>query len=191
MSIVTILAHPSPTSFNHAIAERVRDTLELRHERCVFHSLYAESFDPVLPVGEETLDEAALPSNVRQFVAEVREASGIVIVHPNWWGSPPAILRGWVDRVFRHGFAYNFTATGPVPHFTNKTVQVFTTSNTPRDIEMNLHGDPLETHWRKIVFGLCGCKSFERRNFEPVIMSTPEERKTWLEEVAATIERRF
>jgi len=37
------------------------------------------------------------------------EASGIVIVHPNWWGQPPAILKGWVDRVLRPGVAYEFT----------------------------------------------------------------------------------
>jgi len=190
MKISVLLGHQNPGSFNHAIADGVLNTLaELGHE-VFYHDLYAEKFDPVA-LSEEITNESSLPDSVRQHIVELKQAGGIIIVHPNWWGTPPAILKGWVDRVLRNGFAYQFGEKGPVPFFTDKIVQIFTTSNTPRDIEIKVYGDPLEVFWKTVVFGLCGSKSFERRNFESIIMSRNEDRLAWLDEVRQTIKRRF
>jgi hypothetical protein len=68
---------------------------------------------------------------------------------------------------------------------------VFTTSNTPREDEQRLFGDPLEKLWRACIFNFCGVEDFYRRNFESIILSTPLERREWLEEVRQTIRRRF
>ncbi|MDR0337025.1 MAG: NAD(P)H-dependent oxidoreductase [Planctomycetaceae bacterium] len=191
MKVLLILAHPKPESFNHVLAETAAQTLrELGHD-VLFHDLYLEQFDPVLPVDEEKLDESELPEFLRQYLTELRESKGIVFVHPNWWGGTPAILRGWIDRVFRQNSVYNFTPNGPISYINDKIIQVFSTSNTPRDIEVNVYGDPIETFWKVIVFGLLGCQSLERRNFEPIILSTPEERRLWIDEVKTTIRRRF
>jgi len=191
MKILLILGHPKPNSFNHAIAElSVRVLQELGHE-VIFHDLYQEHFDPVLPLGEDSMPEEALPEYLRNHVRCFKEADGAVFVHPNWWGGPPAILRGWVDRVVRTNSCYYFTKDGVVSHVGGKIVQVFSTSNTPRDVEINLYGDPIENFWQVIVFGLLGSRSFERRNFESVVLSTPEERQGWLEEIKATLKRRF
>jgi putative NADPH-quinone reductase len=46
---------------------------------------------------------------VQAHCGEIARAEGIIIVHPNWWGQPPAIMKGWIDRVFRPGVAYRFT----------------------------------------------------------------------------------
>ena len=190
MKISLILGHQNPGSYNHAIADCILNTLvEMGHE-VYYHDLYAEKFDPVVP-HEEIDDESRLPESVKRYIDELRQAGGIVIVHPNWWGTPPAILKGWVDRVLRSGFAYQFGPKGPEQFFTDKIVQIFSTSNTPRDVEINVYGDPLEVFWKTVVFGLCGNKSFERRNFESIIMSTHEERAAWLNEVRKTIQRRF
>ena len=190
MKISVILGHQNPGSYNHAIASRVLNTLaEIGHET-FYHDLYAEHFDPVVPHAE-IADESLLPELVKQHIVELQQVEGIVIVHPNWWGTPPAILKGWVDRILRSGFAYRFGPNGPERFFMDKTVQIFSTSNTPRDVEINVYGDPLEQFWKTVVFGLCGCKSFERRNFESIIMSTHEERLVWLTEVRDTIQRRF
>ena len=190
MKVSVILGHQNPGSYNHAIADCILRTLaEMGHET-FYHDLYAEKFDPVMP-HEEIDDESLLPESVKQHINELKLAAGIVIVHPNWWGTPPAILKGWVDRVLRSGFAYQFGPNGLEQFFTGKTVQIFSTSNTPREVEINVYGDPLEVFWKKVVFGLCGNKSFERRNFESIIMSTHEERVAWLNEVRKTIRRRF
>ena len=191
MRALIILGHPKPGSFNHAIAETVRQHLQRNGHEVVLHDLYQECFDPVLPVEELNAPEEELPENIRSHMQEIRDADILAFVHPNWWGGPPAILRGWLDRVVRQGFAYRFTPNGPIPMFTEKAVQIFSTSNTPRDVELNVYGDPIEVFWKTVVFGLCGSKTFERRNFESIILSTPEERAAWLDEVAQTIDRRF
>lgn len=192
MKVLVILGHPDPgKSFNRAIAETACRTLrEMGHEP-VLRDLYAEKFDPVMPMGEEKLRIEELPESIRREIDSVREAGGFVIVHPNWWGTPPAILKGWLDRVFRAGFAYSFSENGVTSNFTDKAAQVFTTSNTPRDVELEVYHDPLENFWKTIVFGLVGSRSFGRRNFEPIIMSTPEERAAWLAEVETLVRERF
>ena len=190
MKISVILGHQNPGSFNHAIAGTTLNTLHtLGHEVC-YHDLYAENFDPIA-VHDEWNNDNLLPEQVKRHSQDIQNSEGIVIIHPNWWGTPPAILKGWLDRVFRAGFAYKFTPNGPIQYFTDKDVQIFTTSNTPREVELNVYKDPLENFWKTVVFGLCGCKSFERRNFESIIMSTHEDRLAWLAEVEETIKRRF
>jgi putative NADPH-quinone reductase len=192
MKVLVVLGHPNPAdSFNRAIVETASRALrQLGHEP-ILRDLYAEHFDPVMPFGEERLAIEELPEPIRKEIDLVRDAEGFVFVHPNWWGTPPAILKGWIDRVFRSGFAYSFSAEGVIPHFTEKTALVFSTSNTPRNIEQEVYHDPLENFWKTIVFGLVGSKTFLRRNFESIIMSSPEERTAWLAEVEQIVKTRF
>ncbi len=75
--------------------------------RVIFHDLYQEKFDAILPYDEIPRD-AELNSEIEKHCQELEAAQGIVIVHPNWWGQPPAILKGWIDRVIRAGIAYKF-----------------------------------------------------------------------------------
>lgn len=107
MKISVILGHPDEGSFNHAIAEAVVQTLLENGHEVFFHDLYGEGFDPVLPHGEAPRG-AHLDPVIQRHCDEIAGAEGIVIVHPNWWGQPPAILKGWVDRVIRAGVAYEF-----------------------------------------------------------------------------------
>ncbi len=192
MKVLIVLAHPNTDkSFNHAIMELVKKTLTKLGHDVVIQDLYKDHFDPILTLNEEKLQESELPKEVQIAMADVRSAQGMIFIHPNWWGTPPAILKGWIDRVFRVGFAYKFSDNGVIQLFTNKTVQIFNTSNTPRDIELTVYHDPLQNFWETIVFGLCGCKSFQRRNFEPVILSTPDIREQWMKEIEQTIKERF
>ena len=143
-----------------------------------------------MPFGEERLAIEELPEPIRKEIDLVRDAEGL-FSSIQTGGNSPAILKGWIDRVFRSGFAYSFSAEGVIPHFTEKTALVFSTSNTPRNIEQEVYHDPLENFWKTIVFGLVGSKTFLRRNFESVIMSSPEERTTWLAEVEQIVKNRF
>lgn len=193
--IVVILAHPDKESFNAAIAETaVRTLQELGHE-VVLHDLYEERFDPLL-YHSEFPKEASLPPLVRQHCTDIAQADGIVIVHPNWWGQPPAILKGWVDRVIRPGVAYRFedgdSGEGvPAGLLRAQTAVVFNTSNTSGQREESIFGDPLEHIWKDCIFGLCGVQHFYRTMFRIVITSTPEERCQWLREVEGSIQVHF
>jgi len=194
LSILVILAHPTPGSFNHAIAETVVSTLEQMGHAGFFHDLYAEAFDPVLP-SEEILGDDLDPV-LSEHCEQLTNAGGIVLVHPNWWGMPPAILKGWVDRVVRPEVAYRFEEDDsgegiPIGLLKAKAVVVFNTSNTPEMREQEAFGDPLERLWKDCIFDLCGVTEFHRRNFTVVVTSTEEERKGWLEEVEEIVGRVF
>ena len=189
-NILLILGHQRPGSFCHALAATAAAELRAAGHEVVFHDLYAEAFDPILPDGE--IPKGAAPDAVVvRHCRELAAADGYLVVHPNWWGQPPAIIKGWIDRVFRQGVAYEFSSQGVVGLLAGKSAVVLTTSNTPRDDELRLFGDPLENLWKTCVFDFCGVTDFHRRNFEPIIVSTPEQRAAWLRDTAELIRRRF
>ena len=152
MKISLIIAHPDKGSLNFAIAKSCIETLEANGHTVFFHDLYAEKFD-VLLQAHEIQRTAKLPVEVGKHCDEISSANGIIIVHPNWWGQPPAILKGWIDRVFRPGVAYEFiegdSGEGiPVGLLKAKSALVFNTSNTETNREVNVFKDPLETIWK-------------------------------------------
>lgn len=186
MNILIILANPKGASFNHAIANAIRTALEVRGCEIQLHDLCEEGFDPLL-TEDEMRRGGSVPPTVRAHADAVLAADGIVIVHPNWWGQPPAILKGWMDRVLRVGEAYRFGTNEKgegivIGQLKAKAALVITTSNTPREAELERYGDPLDNLWKRCVFGFCGVPRVERRNFEPVILSTPDQRAHWLAE---------
>jgi len=191
MKVFLIIGHQKKGSFCHAIADAAVEQLKADGHEVIYHDLYKESFDPVLP-HEEIPRGAPLDAVVEQHCREVELADAYVVVHPNWWGQPPAMLKGWIDRVFRQGVVYEFCEDGTVNGFLKgKPAVVFTTSNTPRDVELELFGDPLENLWKTCIFGLCGVENFYRRNFESIIVSTLPQRQGWLAEVRETVEKYF
>jgi NAD(P)H dehydrogenase (quinone) len=190
MKIFVLIGHQRLGSFCHAIAAAAVEELKASGHTVIYHDLYAEKFDPIL-TEDEIVKQVELDPIVRQHCEEIVAADGYVIVHPNWWAMPPAILKGWLDRVLRQGVAYEFTAQGVNGLLKGRKAVVFTTSNTPRDDELRLFGDPLENLWKTCVFSFCGVEDFYRRNFESIILSTPEQRAGWLTEVRTIIRSRF
>jgi len=195
MKISIILAHPNPGSFNHAIAQTAAETLRQSSHEVVLHDLYQEQFPPLFSAGELQPD-AKLDPVIASHCQETAQADGLIIVHPNWWGMPPAILKGWIDRVLRMEIAYRFVANDigegvPVGLLKARSAIVFNTANTPEDREREVFGDPLESLWKKCVFDLCGVRNVHRRTFSVVITSTPQQRANWLLEVGKTVTRHF
>ena len=191
MKVLVIIGHQRQGSFCHAIAATAKEQLAAGGHQVIYHDLYDEGFDPILPHAEIPPD-AMIDPVIKQHCDELVAADGYVVVHPNWWGQPPAMLKGWIDRVLRQGVAYQFGDAGAViEQLTGKTAVVFTTSNTPCDMELERFGDPLENLWKTCIFGFCGVHDFHRRNFESIIISTSEQRRAWLDQVRATIAERF
>ena len=195
MKISILLGHPRPDSLNHALAHAAADAARALGHDVRFHDLQAEGFDAVLPAGEEPAG-APLPPEIEVHCKEIAEADGIAVVHPNWWGKPPAILAGWIDRVLRPGVAYRFAPGDggegvPVGLLRARSAIVLNTSNTFPEREARVFGDPLERIWKDCIFGLCGVARVERRIFGVVVTSTPAERAGWLAEVRALVERHW
>ena len=116
-----------------------------------------------------------------------------LLLHPNWWGQPPAILKGWIDRVIRPGVAYKFiegdSGEGiPVGLLKAQSALVFNTGDTASERETAIFKDPLETIWKNCIFGLCGVRNFYRRLFAILVTSTEEQRKQWLAEVSGIVD---
>jgi putative NADPH-quinone reductase len=165
MKISVILAHPYSGSFNHAIYQVVLEILEDNRHQINAHNLYEEGFQPLLEGSELATGETSDPL-VLKHRNEIKEAQGIIIIHPNWWGQPPAILKGWMDRVLRSGVAYGFEegddGSGvPEGLLVAETAMVFNTSNTPAEREIRIFGDPLERN------GEIVCLLFVNKKFLP------------------------
>jgi NAD(P)H dehydrogenase (quinone) len=195
MKISIVLAHPDQASFNAAIARTACEALAQDGHVVDFHDLYAERFDPLLQYSEIPKD-AGLDSMIRRHCEEIAQADGIVVVHPNWWGQPPAILTGWVDRVMRPGTAYEFLEGDggegvPRGLLKARAALVFNTSNTAIEREREVFGDPLERIWRDCIFGLCGVSRFYRQTFGIMVTSTPTQRASWLQAVTDTVRHYF
>src|SRR5437868_13158952 len=167
MLALIIIANPSRTSLSHAMAAAAHRVLAARGYSIATHDLYAEHFDPVQPTGEGGNTVSADPL-VEQHCSELALADLILVFHPNWWGQPPAILKGWIDRVFRLDTAYGYPAgVGfegvPVGLLRARHALIFNTSNTPSAREAEAFGNPLETLWKNCIFALCGVTSVVRR----------------------------
>jgi len=191
MIVSVILAHPNKESFNHAIAATTAEALKQNGHDVNFHDLHEENFDPILPF-KEFPNDVHLPLEIEKHCKEISDADGIIIIHPNWWGQPPAILKGWVDRVIRPGVAYEFLEGDNGEGIQNgllkaKSAIVFNTSNTEAEREKNIFGDPLETIWKNCIFDLCGVNNFYRKMFNIIVVSSEEQRKEWLKEVKETV----
>lgn len=195
MEISVILAHPYNKSFNHAIADKVIETLRKNSYSVYFHDLYAEVFDPIISSEELISDKTNDPLLIRHW-QEIKETDGIVIIHPNWWGQPPAILKGWIDRVLRENIAYTFPKGDnggglPIGLLKAKKGLIFNTSNTPKERELDVFGDPLQRIWKDCIFDFCGITIFDRIMFRVVADSTNAVREMWLEDVENSVDRMF
>jgi putative NADPH-quinone reductase len=195
MNILIILGHPDNRSFNYAIADTCRNRLVENGHSVLFHDLYREGFNPITDVNEIP-KQGKIDNLIKTHCDNLKDSDGIVIIHPNWWGQPPAILKGWIDRVFRPGVAYEFeegdSGEGlPIGLLKAKIGLVFNTSNTNEERENNIFKDPLETIWKNCIFSFCGVKQFDRRMFRIVVTSDLNQRQIWLNEAKTMIDKYF
>ena len=195
MNVLIILGHPDRKSFNHAIANTCTERLTENGHSVIFHDLYEEKFDPLIET-VEIPKHGLIDEIIKRHCDDLINSDGIIVVHPNWWGQPPAILKGWIDRVIRPGVAYEFEEGDggegvPKGLLKAKTGLVFNTSNTSEERENRVFKDPLDTIWRNCVFDFCGVKQFERKIFRIVVTSDLPQRQNWLNEVKMTIDKYF
>jgi NAD(P)H dehydrogenase (quinone) len=117
MRVLTVCAHPNPQSFTHAAArEFVRGLADAKHESQLV-DLHAIGFNPVFQMQDYAqFPGSPLPGGTPKDVAEQQQkvawADGLVFITPVFWMGFPAILKGWIERVFAYGFAYSLTPEG-------------------------------------------------------------------------------
>jgi putative NADPH-quinone reductase len=195
MTILIILSHPNSNSFNHAIADICKRRLSAIGHSVILHDLYQERFNPVIE-NSEIPKNGQIDSNIKKHCEDLIISDGIIIIHPNWWGQPPAILKGWIDRVLRPGIAYEFEEGDngegiPMGLLKAQIGLVFNTSNTNINREERHFKDPLESIWKTCIFDFCGIRIFDRRMFRIIVTSDLKQRQIWLKEVEEMIDKYF
>lgn len=101
---VVILCHPDPGSFNHSIARTYHETVRFYGQEAVIRDLYAIGFDPVLKAEERPGPDHPHPlRDVADELEIIRRSDVFVMIYPIWFGSAPAMLKGYVDRVLGAG----------------------------------------------------------------------------------------
>jgi len=187
MNVLIVYAHPNPASFNRAILEVVDTALRDRGHATRVRDLYAMHCRAVLD-GEDLLRNwrGDLPADTRREQDAVRWAGGLVFVYPIWWFGPPAILKGWIDRVFTRKFAFDFGPDGMMGLLTQEKALIINT----------LGGDAAtyqRERWHELlvrpmaegVLGACGIRNVLHRAFYQVPTVSPAERQAMLDEVRA------
>jgi NAD(P)H dehydrogenase (quinone) len=115
MHALIVIAHPDPGSLTHAIAAQVADGIASSPgHSCEIADLAAQGFDPRFTEADIAvhLKKAGPPADIAQEHQRVDRADALVLVYPVHWWSFPALLKGWIDRVFTQGWAYEDDAQG-------------------------------------------------------------------------------
>lgn len=166
MRLLVVLAHPVPESFNAALFRTVVEAAEGAGHEVRALDLHAEGFDPVMGTEERrTYNDGEEPEDpmLLRHIAHLRWAEGIILVFPTWWYGQPAMLKGWLDRVWRKGVAFDLGPNGLVPALTQvRLLGVVTTLGSSRWFWSAVMGAP----GRKVILrGLRACLNLRCRTF--------------------------
>ncbi len=129
MRILAVFAHPSPRCFNRSVLDALADVARAKTHGLDILDLYAEKFNPVLTEKDfETFNRGKTPPDVAAMQKRVADADVVAFIHPLWWFGMPAILKGWIDRVFSYGFAYGHDSRGVRPLLAGRKAVVVNTA---------------------------------------------------------------
>lgn len=167
MRLLFVHAHPVPESFNTALLAAALETARAQGHDVRLIDLHGEGFNPVMSAEERRgyTEDVPIPADLVQHVEALQWAEGLILVYPTWWYAQPAILKGWMDRVWRPGIAFTLHEEGQRlrPALANiRLIGVITTFGSPWWFWTFLMGAP----GRKIILrGLRFCTNARTRTF--------------------------
>ncbi|MDE1549300.1 NAD(P)H-dependent oxidoreductase [Jeotgalibaca caeni] len=140
MKALIIYAHPRKESFSYALLTRVTAALEKKNYEVEVRDLYAMNFNPILNESdmiytknqEFVRENSEYPEDVKVEQKLIEESELLIYLFPIWWNGMPAIMKGYIDRVFQHGFAYSFTSEDPKQRFAGKRALFLTPTGQPQ-----------------------------------------------------------
>lgn len=190
-----IVAHPNIASFNMAVAGRYREAVERLGGSTIVRDLYRLGFDPRLedceiprPSGFGPKDDVTVE---RELIADVQT---FAFVYPLWFNAPPAILVGYIQRVFGMGFGYSAQRQGANGRLLlGRGMISFTSSGAPAEWLRTEGGwGALRNLFDDHVADVCGMRVIDHRHYGRVLNSTPASRiEAHLNDVSLTVERCF
>ena len=164
MKALLVFSHPRKESFTHALVETIVQTLEQKEYEVSVRDLYGMNFDPVLKSpdmihveeGEFVRDNCEFPNDVQVEQKLIEESDVLIYVFPIWWNGMPAMMKGYVDRVFQHGFAYSFESDEPKRRFKGKRALFFCPTGQPQDEGETVIDRAIKTTTSEWMFGSNG-----------------------------------
>ncbi len=181
-----IFAHPNSNSFTKAMADTVMEVSQQFGANTVVRNLYALNFDPVLSYEEmQGVWQGIIPEEVSYEQKLIQQADLITMIYPVWWMGFPAILKGYLDRVFTHGFAYQTGENGSVGLLQGKKMQHFINiGNNVEVYQAKGFAQALDVCLVNGLFNYCGITDIEHCLFGDLHIISDQERKAMLTEVA-------
>ncbi len=184
MDCLVIYAHPGPKSFNHAILERVENILRKAKRTFEVRDLYALKFNPSAGPAEIYHPGVKAPRDVLREQRLVQEADTLVFIYPIWWFGMPAILKGYIDRVFSMGFAYRIDGEKLIGLLPGKRAVIINTTGVSREVFVR---EGQEEAMRKAIdsgiIEFCGMKIVEHRYLWEVQAIDDAARKRMLDDL--------
>ncbi|MBS1659907.1 MAG: NAD(P)H-dependent oxidoreductase [Bacteroidetes bacterium] len=189
MNVLLIFAHPNIDSFNRAILDTVETTLKAGHHEIITRDLYGIDFQAAL----SREDFTKLSPDIAREQEHIKWADALVFIYPVWWWDRPAILKGYIDRVFTYGFAFQMGpegATGLLHHQKALVIQTLGTAEQTYDENPGA----IEAVHRSMSEGTleyCGVKNVEQLLLFGIGASTPDDRGLLLTQVATVTAKAF
>jgi len=180
---IIINGNPNLDSLSMAIAEKYRKSAKnAGHNSEVLH-LNKLSFDPILKGGR--IDTGQLEPDIQKAQQSIKKADHLVFVFPIWWGTYPALLKGFIDRTFLSGFAYEYDKSTKKLNklLKGKTARLVVTMDTPSWYYALFYKNLGIRALKQGLLQYCGVTPVKTTVFSPVRTSTQEQRKSWLSKV--------
>jgi putative NADPH-quinone reductase len=164
MKCLIVIAHPLSNSLCKQFSNEVENKLKQMGHEVILEDLYAEQFAPALTEQERAsyYAEAYDFSHISEQVERLQQSEAIVLLFPTWWFGFPAILKGWFDRVWGPGIAYDHASDfGPIkPRLENlKKVLVITTLGSPWWVDRLVMWQPVKRIMKLALLGACASNS--------------------------------
>jgi NAD(P)H dehydrogenase (quinone) len=184
-NILVILGHPSNTSFSAALADAYAEAAQAAGHNVRVLRLADLQFDAILHGSNP--HHQVLEPDLRAAQDSIAWAQHIAWVFPVWWGSVPALLKGFLDRAFVSGWAYKFNkgSSFPVPLLKGRTAHLLVPMDTPPWYFRWVYRMPAIHQMNKTTLAFCGIRPLKTLMLGPVIHSTPEQREKWLRKARA------
>lgn len=181
-----VYAHPYAGSFNHAVLEAVKGSLEKQGKAYQVIDLYGDGFNPALEEASLALynrGETADPL-VKKYIEILLQTDSIVMIFPIWWGRTPAIIDGFFDKAMLAGTAYTYGPTGLIPDKFNidKTLLLSTSAAPTANFAPYFEG-----YFKPHTLETVGMKNAEWLNCAGVASISQEEREAFLRKVAGMV----
>lgn len=172
-----VLGHPGPEGFNHSVAAAYGEAVRACGQQPVMRDLYALGFDPRLKATERSTAGKGSPADdARAEIEQLRDSAVVALVYPIWFGMPPAIIKGYIDRVLGSGFAAHSLMDGKASELLRgKRLMLLTSSASTRPwLEEQGQWLGLRQTFDVYLRTIFGFSSVEHVHFDAVVEGTKE-----------------